>query len=308
MGEPTDFELMRRIQSHERRAHFILKDRYHKRLFDIALAVLKNTHKAHDVVREVFDYIWRESALFDLERDRSVAIWLYELTGFCARERLKRWSWLGGRSAQPRGSLLQTAMITGLSLLVVGLGGYAAWATWQLSTLGQQVAARQPQPDPDDFQQIYRQWQQQAGTQSFTLRAPRFETDTLAQILWSSQQRQLLFLATDFPALPKGKAYQLWVVSQVAAPSGSDPTETVEILEDAGTLTPSPQEGTVQWISQNLATETPLGFLVTEEPQSGSQQPTGPVVLESSKVAPIELGPPKVPADPAPAAQDNAGA
>ncbi len=308
MGEPTDFELMERIQSHERRAHFILKDRYHKRLFEIAFAVLKNTHTAHDVVRQVFDFIWRESSLFDLERDRSVAIWLYELTGFYARERLKRWSWFWQGRSQPRGSLLQTGVITGLGVLVVGLGSYAAWATWQLSSLGQQVAARQPQPDPEDFQQIYRQWQQQPGTQSFTLRAPRFETDTLAQILWSSQQRQLLFLATDFPALPKGKAYQLWVVSQVAAPSGADPNETVEILEDAGTLNPSPQEGTVQWISQSLATETPLGFLVTEEPQAGSEQPTGSVVLESSKAAPIEVGPPKTPADPAPKAQENSGA
>lgn len=278
MAEPTDFELMERIQSRDRRAHFLLKDRYSARLRDIAFAILRNHHKAEDATRQVFDFCWKQSDIFDLERDRSVALWLYELTGFYAREQLRRWPWskqnnkvLVPAPANPLVGWIAALM----GLLVLGLGPYAGWITWQNRRLQDQVIT-QALPSQDQIQALYQDWQQQPSTQSFTLRDPRSQTNILAQLLWSPTAGQAILLTTKLQAAPAGQIYQLWALGPTdASETGSSPTES------AGTFAP-PSDGTVQWLSESLNLEDPERFILTTEPLGGSETPTGEIRLESA--------------------------
>jgi len=280
MAEPTDFELMERIQSRDRRAHFLLKDRYSARLRDIAFAILRSHHKAEDATRQVFDICWKQSDIFDLERDRSVALWLYELTGFYAREQLRRWPWSKQKNKvlvpAPANPLMGWIVVI-LGLVVLGLGSYAGWLTWQNRRLQDQVLT-QALPPQAQIQRLYQDWQQQPSTQSFTLRDPRAQTDILAQLLWSPTAGQAILLTTELQPAPTGQIYQLWAIG----PQDSPEEDSIQ-TESAGTFAP-PSDGTVQWLSQSLTLKAPDRFILTTEPMGGSDQPTGEIRLESAPV------------------------
>ena len=279
MAEPTDFELMERIQSRERRAHFLLKDRYRTRLRDIAFAILKHHHKAEDATQQVFDFCWKQADIFDLERDRSVALWLYELTGFYAREQLRRWPWTKQKTKVlvPAPASPLVGWIAGLlGLTVVGLGAYAGWITWQHRLLRDQMLT-QALPPQASIEQLYQEWQQRASTQSFTLRDPEAQTNILAQLLWSTTERQAILLTTNLQSAPRGRIYQLWAVGSESAAAEESGIRT----ESAGTFAP-PSDGTVQWLSESLTLESPQRFLLTVEPTGGSSTPTGEILLESA--------------------------
>jgi hypothetical protein len=289
MAEPTDFDLMEKIQARERRAHFILKDRYRKRLFEIAFAILKEPHKAEDVVRQVFEFSWRQSSIFDLERDRSVAIWLYELAGFYARERKKRWPWLKSASSlvPTNRSLADLKWAIGL---LVGLVAYAGGITWQYVHLRHQWIT-QVDLSLITIQKLYSEWQKKPDTQRLTLRDPLFKSDSLAQVLWSPSQRQIILLASNFPLPPQGKTYQLWATSSLEnSDQANQPTG--EIVESVGIFS-SRVDGTIQWLSQSLSIPRLDRLFLTLEVEGGSDRPTGSILLESLEAIQTEPSPPK---------------
>lgn len=195
MAEPTDFELMRQIQLRDRRSHFLLKDRYQKRLLEIALSTLKQPHQAEEVVRQVFEFCWKHAEAFDLQRDRSVALWLYELTAFQAQKRLRRWSWLPAPASIRVAPPWWPRRLLWGSL--VGLGIYAVAITaayWRLRWQGESVA----------IQRLYQEWQRQPQVRRTLLRDPSFRNPLLVQALWSPRAKQVLLLASEMPPAPPG--------------------------------------------------------------------------------------------------------
>jgi RNA polymerase sigma-70 factor (ECF subfamily) len=65
LPQPTDEELMSRLQAHDSRALDLLYDRYARLFFRIALNTLQDYAEAEDVVQEVFIYLFQKAAVFD---------------------------------------------------------------------------------------------------------------------------------------------------------------------------------------------------------------------------------------------------
>ncbi|MGF1576845.1 MAG: anti-sigma factor domain-containing protein [Cyanophyceae cyanobacterium] len=272
----TDFDLLCQMQARERRAYFLLKDRYRDRILGIARALLSQPHRADDVVRQVFEQSWRQADSFDLRRDRSVALWLYALARSYALPPPTRWPWQASPPPERAGSFAQGSpwLIKLLTLGVVGLSistGISLWRWHQLSGL----LARISLPDPGasaDLQATYQQWQQQANIRRLTLRDPQLQSGTLAQLLWSPSENRALLLGTQIPAVQPGLTYQLWTRS-------ADPNQALSV----GTFM-SAADGTVQWLSDSFGPNLggdPQHFWVTMEPLGGSENPTGLALLES---------------------------
>ncbi len=292
MDDPTDFELMAGLQDQDRRAYFVLKDRYQQRLHHIAEAILNNPQEADEIVQQAFDHVWRQADTFDRERERSVALWLYDLTGTLARAKQKRWlGWLFQRSQSTRweqgssvkqllqilGQLPPVVLISGASLIgVTGITlSYATWATWQLYL--KPVGYTTTVASDEDITRI----QQQRSTQTLTLRDPYQQSSTLAQVLWSPTNQQILFVATEFPQADRGKTYQLWAEVSTREPSPEQLDPAARTLESAGTFA-VPEVGSVQFLSPVLTIPEPNRFFVTLEPRGGSELPEGDIVLVSS--------------------------
>jgi anti-sigma-K factor RskA len=88
---------------------------------------------------------------------------------------------------------------------------------------------------------------------------------------WSRAQG-LVFTATNLPALPAGKVYQLWVVTPTAPVS-------------AGLLQPDDQ-GRVTTVVETDPAIAPVAMAVTVEPAGGVPAPTGEKYLIGIVAAP----------------------
>jgi RNA polymerase sigma-70 factor, ECF subfamily len=73
-----DLELVRRTQAGDRAAFRALFDKYHRRVFAIALGVVKNQQDANDVTQEAFVKVYRHIEGF--EGASSFYTWLYRIT------------------------------------------------------------------------------------------------------------------------------------------------------------------------------------------------------------------------------------
>lgn len=80
--------LIRRVQAGERAAFRELYDRYHKRVFAVALGVLKNKEDALDVVQESFVKVHRH--LDGFQGSSSFYTWLYRIVMNLAIDQLRR--------------------------------------------------------------------------------------------------------------------------------------------------------------------------------------------------------------------------
>lgn len=85
-----------------------------------------------------------------------------------------------------------------------------------------------------------------------------------ARAFWS-RQKGMVFAASQLPALPSGKVYQLWVVPGGA---GAAPIS-------AGLLTPDATGGVTLQIATPPDIPTPVALAVTLEPAGGVPAPTG---------------------------------
>jgi anti-sigma-K factor RskA len=85
--------------------------------------------------------------------------------------------------------------------------------------------------------------------------------DARARALWS-RSRGLVFSASNLPALPAGKVYQVWVVT------AQDPVS-------AGLLVPDPSGGGTTYYMTSPDIGAPVAVAVTLEPAGGVPAPTG---------------------------------
>jgi anti-sigma-K factor RskA len=83
------------------------------------------------------------------------------------------------------------------------------------------------------------------------------------RVLWS-QSQGLVFVATNLPALPPGRVYQLWVVADKPLSAGV-------VVADAG--------GRMSVVNAGPVAGPPKAFALTVEPEGGRPSPTGPMVL-----------------------------
>lgn len=83
-----------------------------------------------------------------------------------------------------------------------------------------------------------------------------------ARAFWS-RSRGMVFTASNLPALPPGRVYQLWVVTAQPAPIS------------AGLLTPDAQGSVNETFNTPSDIPQPVALAVTIEPAGGVQSPTG---------------------------------
>ena len=86
-----------------------------------------------------------------------------------------------------------------------------------------------------------------------------------ARAFWSRAQG-LVLMGVRLPDLPRGRTYQLWVLTAGAPVS-------------AGVFTPDDTGGVAQVFDTPVSLPTPAGFAVSEEPEGGVPAPTGAIVL-----------------------------
>jgi RNA polymerase sigma-70 factor, ECF subfamily len=87
-ADPDDLALVRRAQSGDRSAFKLLYDRYHRRVYAVALGVLKSPADAQDVVQEAFTKVSRH--LPDFQGNSSFYTWLYRISMNLAIDQLRR--------------------------------------------------------------------------------------------------------------------------------------------------------------------------------------------------------------------------
>ncbi|GAB4215238.1 MAG: hypothetical protein OHK0012_14990 [Synechococcales cyanobacterium] len=272
MAEPTDFEVMLHIQGRLPQALTVLQQRYHARLQQMAQALVGDTQHTATVLRRVWLFVWRHADRFDLERERSVALWLYELVAFFSRE--------VQHQRQQRRHI--TTWAAGFLAVMVGVAGagyslYPAWHHWGVSL------ARTWRGSPD-LGELAQRWRQHPQTQTFQLH-PLDQQGGSLEALWSPTDRQILVVGSGIPAPPAGMAYQLWAIDT------EKQDQPRSHIESGGLLTMiasgSASDAPITWLSNSLLTATPSRLLITLEPQSGNIRP-GTAILWDSIPAPVE--------------------
>jgi anti-sigma-K factor RskA len=166
-------------------------------------------------------------------------------------------------------------------LLAAGLGGYAAQQRGQVRALERQLNTAVLQLQSTDRQIVQaRLVVADAQRQLAVLAAPDVAHVDLkgqaaapqasARALWS-RSRGLLFAASNLPAAPPGRAYQLWVISGRLAPISDG---WVFNTDAAGSVT--------TMFSTPVTLPAPTAVAVTIEPAGGVPAPTGPMYLVGS--------------------------
>ncbi len=78
LSDTDDLALVRRAQQGDKAVFRVLFERYHRRVYALALAVLKSPQDAHDVVQEAFVKVYRH--LPDFQGNSSFYTWLYRIS------------------------------------------------------------------------------------------------------------------------------------------------------------------------------------------------------------------------------------
>ncbi len=86
--ETDDMELVRRAQQGDRAAFRRLFDLYHRRVYQMAVAMLRSPQDAHDVVQEAFVRVHRH--LPDFQGNSSFYTWLYRISMNLVYDQLRR--------------------------------------------------------------------------------------------------------------------------------------------------------------------------------------------------------------------------
>jgi anti-sigma-K factor RskA len=90
-----------------------------------------------------------------------------------------------------------------------------------------------------------------------------------AWMFWDHVSNRWTLVARDLPAPPAGRTYQLWLVTPRAKVS-------------AGTFQPKPNGAAQVQATYALAPDSLRAIAVTEEPEGGVPQPTGPIVISAT--------------------------
>jgi anti-sigma-K factor RskA len=186
----------------------------------------------------------------------------------------------GAKTAKPIDSLralrslrLSSFVAAASVLLAVVLGGYAAQLRSRVSTLESRLHDATLRADAGERQMAdLRRTAFEAQSTIAVLAAPDLVRIDLAgqpaapsasaRALWS-RSRGLVFTASNLPAPPPGRAYQLWVLTSRPAPIS------------AGMLKLDANGRVAAMIETPLDLPRPVAMAVTLEPEAGVPSPTG---------------------------------
>jgi anti-sigma-K factor RskA len=183
-------------------------------------------------------------------------------------------------SARRSVSVVVPWLAAAASLVVaVALGGYAVAMRGRVSSLeGRLREAVQRAALTERQIADLRRTSTEAQSQMAVLAAPDLQRIDLAgqtaapqsagRAFWS-RSRGLVFTASNLPALPAGKVYQLWVLTRQPAPIS------------AGLFRPDPGGNVRTMFETPVDLPQPTGMAVTIEPDGGVPLPTGDKYLVS---------------------------
>jgi hypothetical protein len=103
-------------------------------------------------------------------------------------------------------------------------------------------------------------------TRMTVLAAAPAGAEPMGRVLWNPTSRRAVLMAEGLPAVPPGKAYEVWVIAD-GAPRA------------AGVFRPDAQGRAVVTLPDVAETARARTFAVTLEPEAGVPAPTGPMVL-----------------------------
>jgi RNA polymerase sigma-70 factor (ECF subfamily) len=89
LGEPTDEEIMERLQNGDERALEMLIKRYQSMLRSIVGRMISNDQDVTDVVEEVFLQVWRQAGNFDVSKGKAIG-WIITVARRRAIDRVRR--------------------------------------------------------------------------------------------------------------------------------------------------------------------------------------------------------------------------
>ena len=84
-----------------------------------------------------------------------------------------------------------------------------------------------------------------------------------------NKNRGVLLMASNLPAAPAGKIYEMWVIPKGGAP------------KPAGLFQPDEQGNAMHMLPGSIDVETTAVIAVTMEPEAGSATPTMPIILSA---------------------------
>jgi anti-sigma-K factor RskA len=181
-------------------------------------------------------------------------------------------------STTRRVSLVVPWLAAAASLVVaVALGGYAIALRGRVSSLEGRLQESMQRAALTERQIAdLRRASADAQSQMAVLAAPDLQRIDLAgqtaapqsagRAFWS-RSRGLVFTASNLPALPAGKTYQLWILTTQPAPIS------------AGLFRPDPGGNVRTLFETPLDLPQPSGMAVTIEPEGGVPLPTGSMYL-----------------------------
>jgi anti-sigma-K factor RskA len=85
--------------------------------------------------------------------------------------------------------------------------------------------------------------------------------------IFSTSQKRMVFMASNLPAVPEGKAYELWIIPANGAPI------------PAGVFKPDEHGNAIMMDHRLPEGVTAKAFAITLEKEEGSDKPTSPILL-----------------------------
>jgi len=181
-------------------------------------------------------------------------------------------------SGTRRMSVVVPWLAAAASLIVaVALGGYAVAMRGRVSSLEGRLREALQRAALNERQIAdLRRTSAASQSQMAVLAAPDLQRIDLAgktaaprsagRAFWS-RSRGLVFTASNLPALPAGKVYQLWVLTRQPGPVS------------AGLFKPDPSGSATTIFETPVDLPQPIGMAVTIEPEGGVPAPTGEMYL-----------------------------
>jgi Anti-sigma-K factor rskA, C-terminal len=96
------------------------------------------------------------------------------------------------------------------------------------------------------------------------MKAPRQPTGTA---IFSPSQKRMIFMASNLPPVPQGKAYELWIIPASGAPL------------PAGVFKPDEHGNATMMDHEMPPGVAAKAFAITVEDEAGSEKPTSPIML-----------------------------
>jgi anti-sigma-K factor RskA len=208
----------------------------------------------------------------DVRSFAPVAGWLAHAGSDAQPSPRVRYRLLSAISKRPRWSRSSLAVAASI-LLAIALGGYAAQLRGRVTGLESQLREATRRAEASEGQMAEaRRVAFSAQSQVAILAAPDLTRIDLAgqpaaptaaaRAFWS-RSRGLVFTASNLPAPPPGRAYQLWVLTAQPAPIS------------AGMLAPDASGRVIARFETPPDLPRPVAMAVTLEPEGGVPAPTG---------------------------------